>query len=274
MPPETSSTGGSGADGSAPLPAFFGLRELPEPPTPAEQIALAKRIERGDLRAKEEMVRRNLRLAVSEAARYQGAAEWDDLVQEAVMGLMRAVELFDWRRGFRFSTYAVAAIRSYLRRYIAHNRSILKVNSKRWQAIQQLSYLYDRARQAGATHGDAAREAAGHLELDGLELAALTSALHPVRLDKPAGDEPDGTTRLDLLPDTSPRADTERVAIARADLSRTLRRARTLDRTERAVFGARMLRELSVSATARELGLTRERVVRVERVARDKLAAR
>jgi RNA polymerase primary sigma factor len=75
--------------------------------TSAEEIRLAKRIERGDLHAKDEMVERNLPLVVSVARRYRGrGVPFDDLVQEGTVGLVRAVELFDHRRGLRFSTYA------------------------------------------------------------------------------------------------------------------------------------------------------------------------
>src|SRR6266513_349002 len=76
--------------------------------TAAEEIQLAKRIERGDLTAKREMIERNLRLVYSLAHRYRGrGAAYDDLVQEGTMGLVRAVEKFDHRRGLKLSTYAV-----------------------------------------------------------------------------------------------------------------------------------------------------------------------
>ena len=80
--------------------------------TAAEEVALAKRIERGDAAAKELMINSNLRLVVSIAKRYQGhGLSLLDLVQDGVIGLNRAVEKFDWRRGFKFSTYATWWIR-------------------------------------------------------------------------------------------------------------------------------------------------------------------
>src|SRR5580700_546389 len=85
--------------------------------TAAEEIELAKRIERGDLAAKERMINANLRLVVSQARRYQGhGLPMEDLVQEGMLGLIRAVEKFDWRRGFKFSTYGTLWIRQAIQR--------------------------------------------------------------------------------------------------------------------------------------------------------------
>jgi RNA polymerase primary sigma factor len=94
--------------------------------TAAEEIELAKRIERGDLEAKERMINSNLRLVVSQARRYQGhGLEMGDLVQEGMLGLIRAVEKFDWRRGFKFSTYGTLWIRQAIQRGLQnHGRTI------------------------------------------------------------------------------------------------------------------------------------------------------
>ena len=94
--------------------------------TAEEEVELAKRIERGDLEAKERMINSNLRLVVSQARRYQGhGLPMEDLVQEGMLGLIRAVEKFDWRRGFKFSTYGTLWIRQALQRGLQnHGRTI------------------------------------------------------------------------------------------------------------------------------------------------------
>src|SRR5919201_1790019 len=100
--------------------------------TAAEEIELAKRIERGDLEAKERLITSNLRLVVSIARKYQGATDLCllDTIQEGMLGLIRAAEKFDWRKGFRFSTYATLWIRQAIGRALdQHGRTIrLPVN--------------------------------------------------------------------------------------------------------------------------------------------------
>jgi RNA polymerase primary sigma factor len=108
------------------LDLFF--REVRKHPllTAAEEVELAQRIERGDLEAKDRMIKANLRLVVAQARRYQGhGLPLEDLVQEGMLGLIRAVEKFDWRRGFKFSTYGTLWIRQAIQRGLQnHGRTI------------------------------------------------------------------------------------------------------------------------------------------------------
>ena len=119
--------------------------------TAAEEVALAKRIERGDKAAKERMINSNLRLVVSIASRYQGhGVPLGDLIQEGVIGLNRAVEKFDWRRGFKFSTYATWWIRQACQRAISSQSQTIRIPAHVHERRLKLTRL---AREFELQHG-------------------------------------------------------------------------------------------------------------------------
>jgi RNA polymerase primary sigma factor len=167
--------------------------------TAAEEVRLAKRIERGDLRAKEEMIERNLRLVFMLARPYQGrGVPYDDLVQEGIVGLIRAVEKFDHRRGFKFSTYAVWWIRRLLHGAVTSTRPIRIPPS----AGQQLAAIQRAEAELRRTGGGIATDdaIAAHTGLGLRTVAALRSAAQvTTSLDETIGE--DATPLVELIAD-------------------------------------------------------------------------
>ena len=167
--------------------------------TAAEEIQLAKRIERGELAAKREMIERNLRLVHSLAQRYRGrGAPYDDLVQEGTIGLARAVEKFDHRRGLKLSTYAVWWIRRSLANAVGDARTIrIPPNaSDRLAAIQRAEHELERF-APGSPSSEAIAERTGFSvrRVQALRQAASATA----SLDQPVGE--DGSALGDLIAD-------------------------------------------------------------------------
>ncbi len=230
---------------------------------------------RRDLRqAKSRLVVGNLRLVLLFARRYknQGIA-YLDLVQEGNVGLMRAADKFDFRRGFRFNTYASFWIKQALQRALVHRTFRIPVH------VASDRHRIDRTRAKFVAVNEREPTTAEIAKLTGLSVDRVQSILdfprQPSSLDAPIGE--DGDARLvDLIPGTTPSAEDEVAANALGDhlhdlLSELSERER---RVVRMRFGLGPEREHSLEEVGRELSLTRERIRQIERRALEKLRAR
>ena len=243
--------------------------------TAAEEVELAKRIERGDLEAKERMVNSNLRLVVSNARKYQGQGlTLGDLIQEGVVGLIRASEKFDWRRGFKFSTYATAWIRQAMQRALSNTSKTIRIPVH----IEQRQRKLGRAEREltvklGRDPSDEEVAAAAEMEVE--EVIELRGATRTVTsLDTPVGDD-DGTAFGDLLPSEKAGPVEELVDNERSEaVSDALDE---LPQPERKVielrFGLEGGEQKTLGAIGKELGLTENQVQDAEVSALRKLRA-
>jgi len=243
--------------------------------TAAQEAALSKRIERGDKTAKDLMINSNLRLVVSIAKHYQGhGLSLLDLIQEGIIGLIRAVEKFDYRKGFKFSTYATWWIRQAVQRGVGNKARTIRVPVHVLDRERKLARVESRlAAQLGREPSD--DEIIAAAEISEQELEQVREAARAVTsLDRPVGDEGDGELG-DVVARSSELGPEDEMLVSLRE--QPLRQAvAKLPEEQRNVielrFGLAGGEPASLEETGRRLGLTADRVRYVERRALELLA--
>ena len=240
----------------------------------AEEVELAKRIERGDRAAKDRMINSNLRLVVSIAKRYQGhGLSLLDLIQEGIIGLIRAVEKYDYRRGFKFSTYATWWIRQAVQRGVANKSRTIRIPVHIVEREQKIARA-ERTLAPRLARPPTDEEIAEEAKLPLKHVREVREAARAVTsLDRPVGDEGDAAFGDLLATEQADVQEEVEVSLREESLRRALR---DLSERERRVlelrYGLAGDEPRSLEAIGKVLGVTRERVRQIESDALENLA--